>query len=95
METRTDALTVPKRAVLHDDKEGAYMFVVKDDVAARVLVETGFEKSGRVEIVKGIDDSTLVVVEGQDTLTDGAKVERLSEAEAKPGAKPAETPKGD
>ena len=78
VEVRAKALTVPKRAVLHDDAEGSYLFLVENDVAKRVLVDTGYEKSGRVEILKGVAADALVVVEGQDTLTDGARVERLA-----------------
>ncbi len=79
VETRAKALTVPKRAVLHDDADGAYLFVVEDGAAQRVLVETGYEKDQRVEIVKGVDAASKVVVEGQDTLTDQAKVELLAD----------------
>jgi RND family efflux transporter MFP subunit len=82
VENRKDALVVPKRAVLHDDEEGPYLFVVKEDTAARVAVQTGFDREDVVEIVSGIDEGAAVVVEGQDTLADGAKVNVL-EPEAK------------
>lgn len=75
VDRREDALVVPKRAVLHDDEEGAYLFVVRDGRAARVLVETGFERERLIEILSGIDGEAEVVVEGQDTLTPDAKVE--------------------
>jgi membrane fusion protein (multidrug efflux system) len=72
---RKDALVVPKHAVLHDDEEGAYLFVVRDDRAARVPVETGFERERLIEIVRGLESGAEVVVEGQDTLTPDSKVE--------------------
>jgi len=74
-ETRTDALVVPQRAVLHDDEEGAYLFTVRDGAAARLPVTTGFDGDGVVEIREGLAEDASVVVEGQDTLADGAKVE--------------------
>ncbi|MHC4957342.1 MAG: efflux RND transporter periplasmic adaptor subunit [Planctomycetota bacterium] len=77
VENRKGALVVPKRAVLHDDEEGPYVFVVKDDEASRVAVQTGFEREDVVEIVSGIAEDASVVVEGQDTLADGAKVQIL------------------
>lgn len=78
--TRPDALVVPKRCVLHDDEEGAYLFTVKDGRAQRLLVTTGFQKGDRIEIAEGIAPDAVVVVEGQDTLTDNAKVDVKDEA---------------
>lgn len=78
--TRADALVVPRRALLHDDEEGPYLFVVRSGRAVRVLVKTGFEGDGVLE-VEGIGEEDPVVVEGQDTVADGAKVE-IQEAAA-------------
>jgi RND family efflux transporter MFP subunit len=75
VETRADVLVVPKRAVLHDDEEGPYLFVVEEGQAARIWVWTGFQREGAIEITEGIAETAQVVVEGQDTLTHGAKVE--------------------
>jgi RND family efflux transporter MFP subunit len=75
VETRDDALVVPKRAVLHDDEEGPFLFVVEQGQAERVWVKTGFQREDAIEIVEGIAENAQVVVEGQDTLTHGAKVE--------------------
>ena len=75
VETRADALVVPKRAVLHDDEEGPYLFIVEQGKAGRIWVKTGFQREGAVEITEGIAENAQVVVEGQDTLTHGAKVE--------------------
>jgi len=72
---RKNALVLPKRCVLHHDEDGTYLFVINDGKATRVLVETGFQRGDLVEILKGIDENSQVVVEGQDTLTDAAKVE--------------------
>jgi RND family efflux transporter MFP subunit len=81
--TRENALVVPRRAILHDDEQGPYLFVVRDGHAVRVPVKTGFEGEGVLE-VEGISEEEPVLVEGQDTVSDGAKVEVL----APPGAPP-------
>jgi membrane fusion protein (multidrug efflux system) len=81
--TRANALVVPRRALLHDDEEGAYLFVVRDGRAQRVLVRTGFEGDGVLE-VEGIAEQDLVVVEGQDTVADGSAVEILASQELPP-----------
>lgn len=75
VETRADALVVPKRAVLHDDEEGPFLFVVEEGRARRIWVKTGFQREGAVEITEGLGETAQVVVEGQDTLTHDAKVE--------------------
>ena len=75
VEQRKQALVVPKRAVLHHDQDGTYLFTVKDGKASRIIVKTGFERAKVIEILEGIDEQSQVVIEGQDTLTDGAKVD--------------------
>ena len=61
--------------MLHHDQDGTYLFTVKDGKASRILVKTGFEREDVIEIIEGIDENSQVVVEGQDTLTDSAKVD--------------------
>ena len=117
MDTRKNALLVPKDAVLEENAR-KYLFVVeqkKDEpspeaqtpgspdaaqpdagtppeaeqkniqkeptpadkpvfLANRIEIETGFEDSNSVEVVKGIDDSALIVVLGQHTLKPGSRV---------------------
>ena len=75
VETRDDALVVPKRAVLHDDESGPYLFVIRDDKAYRTRIRTGFEREDVIEVVEGIESDALVVVEGQDTVADESDVE--------------------
>lgn len=118
MDTRENALLVPKDAVLEENAR-KYLFIVEQEkaqppadpqppadadetakpaaettpeagqktkekqptdpdkpvfLANRVEIETGFEDSNSVEVVKGIDDSALIVVLGQHTLKPGSRV---------------------
>lgn len=79
VETRKDALVVPKRAVLHDDETGPYLFVVRDagsgQRAYRVNIRTGFGRDDVIEVIEGVDPNDDIVVEGQDTVTHEATVE--------------------
>jgi len=75
VETRENALVVPKRAVLHDDETGPYLFVVRENKAYRVRIRTGFERADVIEVVEGVDPEDSIVVEGQDTVSDKADVE--------------------
>ncbi|MCK6461551.1 MAG: efflux RND transporter periplasmic adaptor subunit, partial [Planctomycetes bacterium] len=92
--TREGALVVPRRALLHDDEEGPYVFVVREGKATRVPVRTGFEGEGVLE-VEGIGEEDMVLVEGQDTVSDGAAVEILADpgsSAAAPSVAKAEAP---
>jgi hypothetical protein len=52
--------------------------VTPDDKARRVLVKTGMQKEGKVEIVTGLAAQDQVVVRGHSVLVDGAPVTRRS-----------------
>jgi hypothetical protein len=55
------------------------VFVVRpDDTARRVLVKTGLQREGKVEIVTGLAAQDQVVVRGHAVLVDGAPVTRRS-----------------
>jgi multidrug efflux pump subunit AcrA (membrane-fusion protein) len=82
VEQRENALIIPKRAVLHDDETGAYLYVLAGDGstgnrARRVDIKTGYETESSIEIIAGVTETDDVVVEGQDTLSDDALVELL------------------
>ena len=74
--TRAAALVGPTRADHHPHEEGPFLFIiVEGGKAEQVWVETGFQREDAIEITEGIAENAQVVVEGQDTLTHGAKVE--------------------
>ena len=72
-DTRSDAVLVPKRAVLDEDGE-KYVFVAGTDTAKRTSVRIGFESDGWVEIREGVAAGEKVVVAGQGALKDGSKI---------------------
>ena len=77
METRNNALVVPKDAV-REEYTRTYLMVVREvdgvPKAEMLEVETGLEDSEHMEIVSGIDDDTLVITLGHETLPDGTAV---------------------
>ena len=77
--THSDAVVVPKRAVVYDDGM-PHVFVVKDSTAHRIRLEVGFEDADNFEVVSGIDRGEQIVVVGQNGLKDQAKV-RIIEGE--------------
>jgi RND family efflux transporter MFP subunit len=75
---REGALLVPEEAVLQR-ADGEIIFVVTaEDTARRVVVKTGVQREGRIEIVEGVAAQDHVVVRGHAVLVDGAPVIRRS-----------------
>jgi membrane fusion protein (multidrug efflux system) len=73
---REGALLVPEEAVLQR-ADGEVVFVVTpEDTARRVLVKTGLQREGKVEIVEGVAAQDQVVVRGHAVLVDGVPVTR-------------------
>jgi len=71
---RPNALTIPEEALM---PVGAsqYVFRVRDGKAERVRVESGVRRTGRVEVVSGLDAGDVVVTAGQMKLRDGVAVQ--------------------
>ena len=68
-----DALVVPEESLVPQGTE-QFVFKVIDGKVARVKVETGQRRDGRVEIVSGIGAGDVVVTAGQLKLRDGVPV---------------------
>jgi membrane fusion protein (multidrug efflux system) len=64
---------VPKEAVIMEDDE-ASVFVIRDSVAYKTTVETGYSDEASIEIVSGIPSEAAVVTTGQATLKDSSRV---------------------
>lgn len=74
----TGATVVPISAVVRDENR-AYVFTVVGDQAKRIEVRTGLTSNGSIQVMN-VPAGARVVVEGQNQLTDGAKV-RLGDGE--------------
>ena len=72
-DTRSEALLIPKRALLEEDGE-SYLFIADGDKAKRVDVKLGYRSGTDVEVREGLSDGDRVVVAGQGALKDGAKL---------------------
>jgi len=59
-----NSLSLPRAALVRDEKNQTFVFVKKKDGYHRRAVETGAVDKGRVEIIKGIGENDLVVVRG-------------------------------
>ena len=73
-DTREDVLLVPKEAILAEDDESA-VYVVRDSLAYRQVVETGYSNDAQTEVISGIAAGDVVIITGQNSLRDSSKVE--------------------
>jgi membrane fusion protein (multidrug efflux system) len=79
-ETHDDAILVPKTAIIYEN-ELMSVFVVKDSVAHKVVLEAGFQDHEKVEVKAGIEAGDKVIVIGQAGLKDQTRVKIVSERE--------------
>jgi RND family efflux transporter MFP subunit len=75
-DTRRDALLVPKAAVVREDAVD-YLFVADGGRARRCKVTLGYPSNGRIEVAAGLTGAESVIVAGQGSLKDGARVSVL------------------
>lgn len=76
-DTRNETLLVPKAAVDAEDDEAA-VYIVRDSMAFRQIVETGYEDDQHIEILTGVTDGDVVVTTGQSSLRDSSKVDVIN-----------------
>ncbi len=77
-EVRREALLVPKEAVLLRGEQN-FVYVVRDEIAREIPVETGFQEADRVEVLKGLSPDDQVVVQGHLRLQNETRVRIVSE----------------
>lgn len=68
-----NSVLVPRSAVIIEDARST-VFVVRDNLAQRQVVTTGYANNGSIEILDGIKSGDLVITVGQNSLKDGARV---------------------
>ncbi len=72
-----DALTIPEQAIVPVGDE-QHVYKVVDGRAVRVKVEVGQRRDGKVEIVKGLEPTDMIVTAGHLKIRDGVPVTILN-----------------
>lgn len=72
-EKHADALVIPAAALLDVD-DVSVVYVVVNGAAVQRKVTTGIEDNGKIEILRGLDGSEEIIVNGQNGLRQGSKV---------------------
>ena len=75
----SNAVTVPAEAVV-TTASGTYVYVFEDGTAKRVNVKVGRQSATVVKLDSGLVGGEQVIVEGQNRLSDGAKVDLRTNA---------------
>ena len=70
------AMLVPRDAIMSEDRESS-VFVVRDSIAYRQFVNTGYINTTHIEIVNGLSIGDTVVTTGKGSLKDSSKVELI------------------
>ncbi len=69
-----NVLTAPKDAIISEDRENA-VFVVRDSVAYRQVVTTGYVNTTAIEVLTGLKPGDTIVTTGKASLKDSARVQ--------------------
>lgn len=80
LETR-EALLIPEQAVLTSGRD-KFVFVAEDGAARRVELALGSRQAGEVEVVEGLEARDRVIVNGQDGMNSGDRVNVLEDDKA-------------
>lgn len=72
-DTRENTRMIPKSAVISEDLAES-VYVIKDSLAFKKMIRTGYTNGSNVEVVDGLEDGETVVTIGQGSLQDSSKV---------------------
>ncbi|OJF91912.1 efflux RND transporter periplasmic adaptor subunit [Alkalibacterium sp. 20] len=75
VESKDNALIIPVEALNYDENNEPYVFIVDNNVAERVAIETGIQSEADIEVVSGLSAGNHVVLSPSAELEDGLEVE--------------------
>jgi len=78
-ETKSDAVLLPREAVIRELRD-AHVFVVDGEKAAKRVIELGIEEGANVQVLSGVKAGEQVITAGQGGLKDRSPVKVLEEA---------------
>jgi membrane fusion protein (multidrug efflux system) len=79
------ALLIPEQALVPEG-DRKFVFTVRDAKAVRTEVHTGRRRPGEVEVLEGLIEGDVVVIEGTQKVRDGLPVKPTTSGEAVQGA---------
>lgn len=82
-DSRANALTIPRIALLEDEGEPA-VYAVRNGMAVRVGVKLGYTDGALAEVLAGLKEGESVVTAGKVAIRDGAKVDVIATPASQP-----------
>lgn len=75
IDTKDNALLVNSECLKKDDKNKEYLFVVENNIAKKIYVETGLSDGYQTIVLTGISEKAIVILNPPEELNDGIAVE--------------------
>ena len=72
--TNKEAILIPESIVSEDSESRKFVFVVKNNSAVKVVIQTGYTQNGFIEGTKGLQLNQVVINEGGRIVKEGQKV---------------------
>lgn len=76
-DTHQNARMIPRASVISEDLNQS-VYVIRDSLAFKKKIRTGYTNGQNVEVIEGLDDHEMVVTIGQSSLQDSSKVSVIS-----------------
>jgi len=70
-------LMIPYDTVRHD-KQGAFVFIVKDNKAKRINITTGIQQGDLIEVLAGLTDQQAIISKGLFGIKDGKALKQVT-----------------
>lgn len=84
MRAEAPALLLPEQALVPEG-DRKFVFAVRENKAVRIEVRTGRRRPGEVEILDGVSEGDVVVIEGTQKIRDGAPVRPVQDGSIEGG----------
>ena len=72
--TNKEAILIPESIVSEDSENRKFVFVVKNNTAVKVVIQTGYTQNGFIEVTEGLQLNQVVINEGGRIVKEGQKV---------------------
>tara|TARA_Y200000002_G_scaffold310429_1_gene267153 strand:- start:51 stop:1211 length:1161 start_codon:yes stop_codon:yes gene_type:complete len=72
--TNKEAILIPESIVSEDSENRKFVFIVKNNTAVKVVIQTGYTQNGFIEVTDGLQLNQVVINEGGRIVKEGQKV---------------------
>jgi len=77
LETHRNTIIIPKRAIIYESGL-PFVFITRDSLAFKCAIRTGLASGAVIELLDGLSEGDNIIIDGQVTLRDSAKVKIIN-----------------